>query len=150
MMLLDTNIVSAFLHRDASKKTPKLFAFVTGRLLTDGLAISHVTQFELRRGIEELVRRGEGRRMLVAFEKFMERVQLLGLDAGWGEGWNLAARLWAEGRSQKPALKLTDADLLIAATAAFHSHELATADAKLAEGLKRISFPVTVSLVPME
>jgi predicted nucleic acid-binding protein len=66
------------------------------------------------------------------------------------EGLAVAARLWAEGRSQKPALVFDDADLLVAATAAFHGHELATSDAKLVERLKRISLPVGVRLVPLE
>src|SRR6266540_3515043 len=149
-MLVDTNIVSAFLRQDAQKRTPKLFLFVSVQLSADGLAISYVTQFELRRGIEELVRRGEGRRKLVAFEKFIERVQVLGLDAGGGEGWNLAARLWAEGRSHKPARVFADADLLIAATAAFHGHEFATSEVSLAEGLTQLGFPVAVHLVPIE
>jgi predicted nucleic acid-binding protein len=149
-MILDTNIVSLFLRRDAQKNDPKLFAFVTTLFSAEGLAISYVTQFELRRGIDVLAHRGEGRRKLVAFEKFMERIQVLGLDGASGAGWNLAARLWAEGRSKKPALVFADGDLLIAATAAFHGHELATADVALADGLSRISFPVAVRLVPME
>jgi predicted nucleic acid-binding protein len=148
-MLLDTNIVSAFLGRDAQKNSPKVWQFVTNELMADGLSVSYVTQFELRRGIEGLVRRGEGRRKLVAFEKFMERVRVLGLDAASGEGWNLAARLWAEGRARKPAQMFADADLLIAATAAFHGHELATADVGLAEGLTKVGFPVAVRLVAM-
>lgn len=61
-MLLDTNIVSAFLRRDAHTRTPKLYQFVTDQLTAEGLAIAYVTQFELRRGIEQLVRRGQGRR----------------------------------------------------------------------------------------
>ncbi len=133
-MLPDTSIVSAFVRGAAEKKSPKLSEFVAHHLAAEGLAVSYVTQFELRRGVEQLVHRGQGRRKLVAFEKFMERVQVLGLDAASGEGWNLAARLWADGRSQKPALVFTDADLLIAATAAFHGHELATSDAKLVFG----------------
>jgi predicted nucleic acid-binding protein len=118
--------------------------------MADGLAVSFVTQFELRRGIEELVRRGEGRRKLVAFEKFIERVQTLGLDGSSGEGWDVASRLWAEARTVKPAVVFTEADLLIAATAAFHGHELVTAEVGLAENLKKVSFPVGVRLVPME
>jgi hypothetical protein len=35
-MLLDTNIVSAFLTRDAQKRTPKLFDFVTTLLSAEG------------------------------------------------------------------------------------------------------------------
>jgi predicted nucleic acid-binding protein len=121
---------------------------VAEQLAAEGLAVAFVTQFELRRGIEELVRRGEGRRKLVYFEKFMERIQVLGLDAGVGEGWNLAARLWADGRSKGRGF--TDADLLIAATAAFHGQELATSDAGVVEGLREIAFPVAVHIVSME
>ena len=36
-MLLDTNIVSAFLKRDAQKRTPTLFGFVTSVLAAEGL-----------------------------------------------------------------------------------------------------------------
>jgi predicted nucleic acid-binding protein len=149
-MLLDTNIVSAFIRRDAQKRTPKLFEFVTSQLTAEGLSIAYVTQFELRRGMEELVRRGGGRRKLVNFEKFMERVQVLGLDATVGEGWNLAARFWAEGRAHTPARVFTDADLFIAATAALHGHEFATCEVGLAEGLRQLTFPLAVRLVPME
>lgn len=94
------------------------------------------------------MRRGQGRRKLVNYEKFIERVQVLGLDAAVGEGWNLAARLWAEGRSKGRAF--TDADLLIAATAAFHGHEFATSEVGLVEGLAQLSLPVPVRLVPLE
>jgi predicted nucleic acid-binding protein len=149
-MLLDTNIVSAFIRHDAQTRTPKLFEFVAGHLSADGLAISYVSQFELRRGIELLVRNAEGRRKLVNFEKFMERVHVLGLDAPFGEGWNLAARLWADGRAQRPARVFSDADLLIAATAAFHHHEFATSEVGLVEGLRLLAFPVAVRLLPIE
>ena len=149
-MVLDTNLVSAFLKRDAEKRTPKLFEFVAGQLAAEGLAISFITQFELRRGIEELVRRGQGRRKLVDFEKFMDRVQVLGLDAAMGEGWNLAARVWADGRVRKPARVFTDADLLSAVTAAFHGHEFATSDVGLAEGLRQLAFPVAVHLLAVD
>jgi predicted nucleic acid-binding protein len=57
-MILDTNIVSAFLKRDAIARTPKLVEFVESQLLREGLVISFVTQFEIRRGIEELRRDG--------------------------------------------------------------------------------------------
>ena len=147
-MLLDTNIVSAFIRREAQKRTPKLYEFVRAQLATEGLAIAFVTQFELRRGMEELVRRGEGRRKLVNFEKFMERVQVLGLDGAMGEGWNLAARLWAEGRSKGRVF--TDADLFIAATAAFHGQEFATSEVGLAEGLLQLAFLAPVRFVPVE
>ncbi len=78
-------------------------------------------------GQHELVLRGEGRRRLVTFEKFMERVQVLGLDG-------------ARARA-KPARVFSDADLLIAATAAFHGQEFATSEVNLAEGLRQLAFP---------
>lgn len=43
-----------------------------------------------------------------------------------------------------------DADLLIAATAAFHGQEFATSEAGLAEGLRLLALPVAVPLVPIE
>lgn len=140
-MVVDTNIVSAFLRPDAEKRTPKLCAFVAAQTVAEGLAVSYVTQFELRRGMEELLLRGKGRRKAVVFEKFIDRVLVLGLDAASGEGWNLAAQLWAEGRTRKPARVFTDADLLNAATAAFHRHEFATSDVgqPLPSGLRRIA-----------
>jgi hypothetical protein len=60
MSLVDSNVVSRFLHRDAEKRYPKLSELVWELILVDGLAISFVTQFELRRGVEDLVRRGQG------------------------------------------------------------------------------------------
>lgn len=149
-MVVDTNLVSAFLRPDAEKRTPNLFAFVAAQVLAEGLAVSYVTQFELQRGMEELLLRGQGRRKVVVFEKFIERVHVLGLDAASGEGWNLAAQLWAGGRIRKPARVFTDADLLCAATAAFHRHDFATSDVGLAEGLRQIAFPTAVHLVPLE
>ncbi len=44
-MLLDTNIVSAFIRREAQKRTPKVYEFVATQLATQGLAIAFVTQF---------------------------------------------------------------------------------------------------------
>jgi predicted nucleic acid-binding protein len=86
----------------------------------------------------------------LCLEKFIERVQVLGLDGGGGEGWNLAAQLWADGRSHKPARVFDDADLLIAATAAVHGLEFATSEVGLAESLRQLAFPVAVYLVPIE
>jgi len=60
-MLLDTNVVSAFPKPDAEKRSPSLFAFVTEAIVVQSLTISSVTEFELRRGVEELVLRGKDR-----------------------------------------------------------------------------------------
>lgn len=149
-MLVDTNLISAFLRRDAETRTPKLFEFVTDLVTRNDLFISFVTQYELRRGAEKLVRQGAGRKKLVEIDKFIERAQVLGLDAGFGEGWNLAARLWADGRAQKPARVFEDADLLHAATAAYYGRGFATSDAKLAARLAEIAYAGAVVLVKIE
>jgi predicted nucleic acid-binding protein len=149
MTLLDTNLVSAFLHPNAPTRSPEEYAFVSGLVAGEGFAISYVTQFELRRGVEELLRRGEGRSKAVALEKFLDRVEVLGLDGAGGSGWNLAARVWADGRAHRPAIVFTDADLLIAATAATHRRRFATSEGRLADNLRRIGFPVEVQVVPI-
>ncbi len=88
----------------------------------------------MRRGLEKLRLRGEGRAKLVAFEKFLERADVLGLDGPGGGGWSVAARLWATASLNPPAFTFSDADLLVAATAAYHGRPFATADKALAEG----------------
>jgi predicted nucleic acid-binding protein len=133
-MLLDTNVVSAFLRGRA----PKVDDFVTNLLTTQNLTVAFVTQFELRRGIEDLVLRGQGRRRKVALLKFLDRCEVLGLDAGSGAGWNHAAELWARARVHKPSIVFTDADLLIAATASFHKQTLVTSEAGLVANLEAV------------
>jgi predicted nucleic acid-binding protein len=148
MTVLDTDIVSSYLKPDSTMRAPKLHAFVTQLVQSEGLAISFVTQYELRRGFEELRLRGRGQRQLVAFEKLLDRTEVLGLDGGSGEGWNVAARLWAAGRARKPAVVVTDADLLIAATAEFHGRAFSTCEAQLAENLKAMGMRTSVLVVP--
>jgi predicted nucleic acid-binding protein len=133
-MLLDTNVVSAFLRG----KTPKVGDFVETLLTTQNLTVSFVTQFELRRGIEDLVLRGQGRRRKVALLKFLDRCEVLGLDAGGGAGWNHASELWARAKAHKPSIVFTDADLLIAATASFHQQTLVTSEPGLVANLEAI------------
>lgn len=50
------------------------------------------------------------------------------------------AELWARLKTHKPSLSLTDADLLIAATAGFHRRTLVTAEKKLVENLQAVGF----------
>lgn len=133
-MLLDTNVVSAFLRG----KTPKIAEFVEFLLTTQNLTLSFVTQFELRRGVEDLVLRGEGRRRKVTLLKFLDSCDILGLDAGGGAGWNHAAELWARARAHRPSIVFTDADLLIAATASFHGKTLVTSEKGLVANLEAI------------
>jgi len=150
MIVLDTNLVSIWINPRDAKRYPKAFARVDSLLAVQGLSISAVTQFELRRGVEKLLRQGAGRSKLVTLEKFLDRVEVLGLDGPGGGGWNVAARLWADAATHKPALTFTDGDLLIAATAAFHRRPLATAEVGLAEGLEKLGFPTGVQLVAQE
>ncbi|MEO7034764.1 MAG: PIN domain-containing protein [Polyangiaceae bacterium] len=146
-MLLDTNVVSAFLKPGAEQRSPKLVAFVTAAVAAQSLTISAFTEFELRRGVEELVTKGQGQRRLVALLKFLDRCDVLGLDGGGG--WDFAAKLWARGRALKPAVVLTDLDLLIAATAAFHRRPFATSEVNLVKNLAAIGLS-EVTLVPNE
>src|SRR4051794_525774 len=105
MSLLDTNVVSIFLSADAPHRYPKLYGTVERLRQTGGIAISFVTLFELRRGFEKLMRQGdnrrrEGRKKLIALEKFIEQVDVLGLDEDGGEGWTRAAEYWGDAQTQ--------------------------------------------------
>jgi predicted nucleic acid-binding protein len=147
MTLLDTSVASNYLHPQANQRFPELVAFVDETVRASGLFISVVTQYELRRGVGALLLRGQGRRKSVAIERFLDTAYVLGLDDRAGEGWNLAASLWAQAHVLKPSLVLGEADLLIAATAAFHGRPLATTDGKLGEALGKLAFPVPVQLL---
>lgn len=147
MTIVDTNLVTRFLDRDAKTKYPIESEFLDSLIRDGDLALSYVTQYELRRGVEDLVQRGQGRRKLVILEKFLDRVEVLGLDHAGGRGWTLAARFWAKAKAVRPSIVFTDADLLIAMTAAFHQRPFATSEARLAENLRRVSFPVGLRVV---
>jgi predicted nucleic acid-binding protein len=147
MTLVDTNLISRYLRPEAETRFRREHEFVDELIEHGSLAISYVTQFELRRGVEELVLRGQGRRRLVDLEKFLDRVEVLGLDVGNGTGWNLAAQLWAKARQHRPAIVFTEADLLIAATAALHGRAFATSEARLVDNLRRIEFSVETQVI---
>lgn len=150
MTVLDTDLISAFLKPDADERYPRLLEFVTELLGAEGLSIAYVTQFELRRGFEELRRKGQGLRLMVRYEKLLARCEVLGLDGESGAGWDLAARLWADGRAKKPAICFKDADLLIAATAAYHGQAFATCEGRLIENLQAVGYPSPTVVVPLE
>jgi predicted nucleic acid-binding protein len=144
--LLDTNVASDFIHRDARIRSPVLHAFVDAVRVQEGLAVSMVTRYEMRRGFQKLVgqagREREGRRKLVVVEKFLGSVDVLGLDPGGGAGWDVAANLWAAAANLKPARALGEADLMVAATAVLHSRTLVSRDKPAAETLKLLGVPV--------
>jgi predicted nucleic acid-binding protein len=139
-MLLDTNVVSNFLKPSAAEQFPAVDKFVREVLEESNLAISCITQFELRRGVEALALKGQGKTRRVKLLKFLDRCDVLGLDVAGGAGWNYAAALWAKLKNKKPSITLADADLLIAATAGFHRRTLVTAEKKLVENLRAVGF----------
>ncbi len=148
-MLFDTNVLSDFLRPGAAEKLPSTELFVRTALETDNIKIAFVTQYEmLRLGLLQGLEM-KGRRKLVALRKFLERCEVLGLDAHGGAGWAHAAELWARLRVQKPAVVLSEGDLLITATASFHQETLITFDAKLVERLHAVGF-VNAILLPRE
>ncbi len=147
MTVLDSDVLSAYLKADCATRTPELHRFVTNLVRTEGVAISYVTLYELRRWLAELQLRGEGRRKRVMFEKLIEDADVIGLDGSTGEGWNIAARIWATGRAHKPAIVITDADLLIAATAEFHGRRFVTCETTLAENLRAAGLKVDVEVL---
>lgn len=148
-MLFDTNVLSDFLRPGSASKLPSTELFVRTALETDNLKIAFVTQYELLRFRLKQGLEMKGRSKLVALRKFLDRCEILGLDAGGGAGWAHAAELWAKTRAHKPAIVLSEGDLLIAATASFHEETLITFDAKLVENLHAIGF-VNAMLLPRE
>jgi len=133
--LLDTNVVSTYLKPDAKKRFPELVSRVDQIVAEEGLTISAVTLYELRRGLLDLELRGQGRSARVRTEKLLRIAYPLGLDHLDFTGWDRAAELWARGRRVKPAVVFEEGDLLIAATALAHGRTLVTCEARLRDGL---------------
>lgn len=141
-MLLDTNLVSVWIGGRDARRYPATFREIDALLARSPLSISMVTLYELRRGVEALLEKDQGRSKRVAIEKFLDRVELLGLDGPDGGGWNVAARFWARARSK--GITFTDGDLLITATASFHKRELITSDRRLVDNLLTIGAEVGI------
>ena len=146
MILPDTGVLSVWLNTRERQEAPRLVAFVDELIESEGLSISYVSVYELRRGIEELQRKEQGQRKRVRLEKVLGTCDILGLDSHLG--WDAAAKLWADGRTQHPAIVIEDADLLIATTALVHERPFATTDERLARNLEAIGFPMPVQVVP--
>jgi predicted nucleic acid-binding protein len=137
-VLVDTSVVSWYLRRDARTEHPRLVEWLDGVIGKDGLHISAVTLYELRRGIGELRSRGQGTRKAARVESLVRQATILGLDAADYLGWKIAADLWAKCRAQTPPVTLSDGDLLITATALAHNRVLVTVDEKLRSRLKEL------------
>jgi len=148
MILVDTCVVSAWLGRDAKRRTPKLVRFVDDLVEGDGLCMSAVSAWELRRWMQLLERSGQGKHKRVRMEKLLRSCEILSLDHS--SAWDVATTLWVDGKLQTPAVVFSDADLLIAATAAAYERPFATSDSRLAERLATVHFPMAVTFVPLE
>lgn len=156
-MILDTNLVSAYLF-SKSPNDPRR-EFVAARMKEELVGVAFVTRFEVERGFEAKVRTTEppelvaAQRKLVAAKRFFGVAPVYGLDGLRGEGWSLAARIWAAGKACSPAVNFAENDLLIAATAAYHGHVLATAETKpafhrLSELVSQAGSTLQVEFVP--
>ncbi len=147
-VLVDTSVISWYLRRDARTQHPILVDWIDRAFARDGLHISAVTIYELRRGIAELMNRGQGTRKAARIEMLLRQATVHGLDANDNLGWKLAADLWAKASACKPALVFSDGDLLITATAIAHSRALVTVDEKLRTLLKRLNLHAALHEIP--
>lgn len=105
-----------------------------------GLYISAVTAFEIRRHLEVLARTGEGRSKIRRTELFLRDAMIIEPGDRAGHSWRVAARLYADGKLHRPAIQLSDGDLLIAATAIAHERVLMTTDLPLWENLQALGY----------
>jgi predicted nucleic acid-binding protein len=139
--LLDTCVVQRYLDPRTQQQWPHVQECVDCAVAeSGGLYISAITAFEIRRGLEVLARKGEGRRKLRMAELFLRNAMILELGGRGGAPWRVAIGLFAGGQVLKPAINIADADLLIAATAIAHERILVTADRRLHENLKGLGY----------
>lgn len=137
--LLDTCAVQHYLHPRAGVQWPDVQARIEEAVAASGgLYISAITAFEIRRGLEVLARRGDGRRKIRLAELFLRNAVILDLGDCGGAPWRIAVGLFADGKVHEPAIHIADADLLIAATAIAHERILVTADRGLHEYLQAL------------
>lgn len=80
-------------------------------------------------------------------EQLIRSADVLGLGAAGLGPWSVASELYAVGQLSKPAIVLSDGDLLIAATATHHGRTLVTADMNLARSLAAIGWGLAVDLL---
>ncbi|HJX66972.1 MAG TPA: type II toxin-antitoxin system VapC family toxin [Polyangia bacterium] len=136
--LVDTSVVSWYLEREARTRHPTLVSWLDDLIPREGLCISAVTLYDLRRGVEGLLREGQGARKAARVENLLRETTILGLDERGFAGWRLAADLWANCKHHQPSVVLSEGDLLIAATALMHDRQLVTVDVNLQARLKAI------------
>lgn len=137
--LFDTCVVEQYLHPRAPQKWPGMLTRVERAIdEAGGMYISAVTAFEIRRHLEVLARTGQGRSKIRKTELFLREAMILEPGERGGASWRVAARLYADGKLHRPAIPLSNGDLLIAATAIAHARVLVTTDRLLCENLQAL------------
>jgi predicted nucleic acid-binding protein len=147
--LVDTNVLSVFISPNAPDRYPRLVSWVTDLFRAGGVAISAVTLYELRRGIKAQLMQQKAKTKAARLEMLLQSVSVLGLDAANFAAWNIAANLWAEGKAKQPSVILSEADLLIFASALAYGRRLATTDAHLVERIRDLGRPQAVQLLDL-
>jgi predicted nucleic acid-binding protein len=139
--LLDTCVLQRYLDAQALQKWPEIQARVDDAVVeSGGLYISAVTAFEIRRGLEVLARKDKGRSKIRRAELLLRNAVILEIGDRGGAPWRVGTHLFADGRLHEPAIKISDGDLLIAATAIAHERILMTADRPLYENLRNLGY----------
>jgi predicted nucleic acid-binding protein len=146
--LVDTSVVSWYLDRHARARHPSLVNWLDDLIPREGLCISAVSLYELKRGVEGLLRQGQGSRKAARIEMLLREATILGLDERGFTGWRVAADLWANCKQHEPSVVLSEGDLLIVATALTHDRQLVTVDSNLQARLKVIGHEGLLHVLP--
>jgi predicted nucleic acid-binding protein len=137
-------VVLHYLNSKELERWPGLIEAVESVITADGgMNISAVTAFEIRRGFEELKRRGRGQRKAIGAELLLRRATIHELDDAV---WRIGVDLYAAGKVHTSPITLSDADLLISATAIAKDRILLTTDEKLCRILQALGYSHHVSL----
>ena len=146
--LLDTSVVSLY---TASRPAPSLAARVDEVLGSGDAAICSITVFEVERGLRKLELGGQNcRRKRAIFQRFAAAVGLVPVDDPQLSVWLQAADLHARAAVRKPAIVLSDADLLLVTVAMVHGMVFLTADAKLVANCESLGLGAHVELIELE
>jgi predicted nucleic acid-binding protein len=129
--VLDTSTINHYL--DARLAAPMLRSRVDQAIRGDGGAwISWVTLYEIRRGLKYLTLKGQSPSVVARADLFLRSARILpGLDESQGLGWEAAANLHAQAKSEGRAI--SEADHLIMTTAVMNNRLLLTTDGPLAD-----------------
>lgn len=145
--MLDTSTLSAYIGSRAREKTPLLVKRVEEIIATDGARISIVTMYEIDRGLRKLDLQGQGRVKRRVLTMILAGTTVYGLDEPAARGWDIAADLHARAAVRSPALTISEADLLIIATAVAHGLMIVTSDVAMAEHARTLGLGAQVELI---